>query len=45
LKLRGQTPARHVDSGVTLVKKSDLDRTEIRALLYPDIEKYLVRKR
>jgi ribose transport system substrate-binding protein len=43
LKLRGETPRRHVDSGVTLVQRSDLDKPEIRALLNPDIYAYLPR--
>jgi len=42
-KLGGGTPATSVDTGVTLVCRPDLDRPEIRALLFPDIEKYLRR--
>jgi ribose transport system substrate-binding protein len=41
LKLRGETPPRRVDSGVTLIRRADLDRPEIRELLYPDIAQYL----
>ncbi|MBI1792040.1 MAG: substrate-binding domain-containing protein [Acidobacteria bacterium] len=41
LKLRGENPPPKLDSGVTLVKREDLEREEIKALLYPDIQKYL----
>jgi ribose transport system substrate-binding protein len=41
LKLRGETPPRRVDSGVSLVRREDLERSEIRELLYPDIARYL----
>ena len=41
LKLAGQTPPAKIDSGATLVKREDLDKSEIRALLNPDIEQYL----
>jgi ribose transport system substrate-binding protein len=41
LKLAGQTPPAKIDSGATLVKREDLDKPEIRALLHPDIEQYL----
>lgn len=41
LKLAGQTPPRTVDSGANLVRREDLDRPEIKALLYPDIQSYL----
>ena len=41
LKLRGETPTRLQDSGATLVRKQDLDREDIRALLFPDIQHYL----
>ncbi|MGH9661089.1 MAG: substrate-binding domain-containing protein [Bryobacteraceae bacterium] len=43
-KLRGETPARHLDSGATLVRKADLERREIRDLLSPDIARWLDRK-
>jgi ribose transport system substrate-binding protein len=45
LKLRGETPPRHVDSGATLVRGEDLQRPEIKALLFPDIDSYLERNR
>jgi ribose transport system substrate-binding protein len=41
LKLSGQTPERKIDSGATLVRRQDLDREEIKQLLFPDIQKYL----
>jgi ribose transport system substrate-binding protein len=41
LKLAGQTPEAKIDSGATLVKREDLDKPEIKALLHPDIEQYL----
>lgn len=41
LKLAGQTPPAKIDSGATLVKRDDLDKPEIKALLHPDIEQYL----
>lgn len=41
LKLRGEAPPRTVDSGATLVRREDLERPEVRALLYPDIKAYL----
>jgi ribose transport system substrate-binding protein len=41
LRLRGETPPAHIDSGATLVRRDDLDKPEVRALLFPDIETYL----
>jgi ribose transport system substrate-binding protein len=41
LKLAGQTPPAKIDSGATLVKREDLEKPEIKALLHPDIEQYL----
>jgi ribose transport system substrate-binding protein len=43
LKLAGQTPPARIDSGATLVKREDLDKPEIKALLHPDIGQYLGR--
>jgi hypothetical protein len=37
LKLSGQVPAPHIDSGVTLVLKDDLEKPETKALLFPDL--------
>ena len=41
LKLAGQTPPPHVDSGVMLVRRDELDQPEVRSLLFPDIQAYL----
>ncbi len=41
LKLSGQVPPRNVDSGAALIRREDLEREEIRQLLFPDIQKYL----
>jgi ribose transport system substrate-binding protein len=41
LYLRGQQPPKNVDSGATLVTAADLARPEIRALLFPDIQRWL----
>ena len=41
LTLAGQTPPAKIDSGATLVKREDLEKPEIKALLHPDIEQYL----
>jgi ribose transport system substrate-binding protein len=41
MKLKGQDPVRHLDSGATLVKAADLDKPEIRQLLFPNIQQYL----
>jgi ribose transport system substrate-binding protein len=41
MKLRGETPVAQLDSGATLVKKEDLEKPEIKELLFPDIQQYL----
>ncbi len=41
LHLEGKTPPRHVDSGAALVTAADLERPDIRELLFPDIGRYL----
>ncbi len=41
LKLRGETPPAHLDSGVALVRAEDLKTPQIRALLFPDLKPYL----
>ncbi len=41
MKLKGQDPPKQLDSGATLVKPSDLDKPEIKQLLFPDIQQYL----
>jgi ribose transport system substrate-binding protein len=43
-KLRGETPLAHVDSGIALVTKADLEKPEIKSLLFPDIDRYLKAK-
>ena len=40
-KLRGEQPVKTLDSGVVLVRREDVDRPEIHALLFPDIQQYL----
>jgi len=45
MELRGEIPPRLQDSGATLVRKGDLERSEIRELLFPDIQHYLNPKR
>lgn len=37
VKLSGQAPASHIDSGVTLVRREDLEKPETKALLFPDL--------
>jgi ribose transport system substrate-binding protein len=41
MKLNGQNPEPHVDSGITLVTRADLEKPDVLPLLYPDIKKYL----
>ena len=41
LTLRNETPPKHVDSGIVLVTRADLERPEVIPLLFPDIKKYL----
>jgi len=41
LKLAGRASPAKIDSGVTLVRREDLDKPETKALLYPDIQQYL----
>ena len=40
-KLRGETPAATVDSGIALIGRADLDKPEIKALVFPEIQRYL----
>jgi len=42
-KLGGETPPRHVDSGVRLVRPADLEKSDVRELLFPDLKAYLGR--
>ncbi|MBI3680664.1 MAG: substrate-binding domain-containing protein [Acidobacteria bacterium] len=41
LYLEGQKPPEHVDSGVALIKPEDLEKPDVKELLFPDIRKYL----
>jgi ribose transport system substrate-binding protein len=41
LKLRGETPPAHIDSGASLVTRDNLDQADVQALLFPDIQTYL----
>ncbi len=40
-KLSGQTPVALIDSGATLVKREDLEKPEVKELLFPDLSKYI----
>ncbi|MES1258587.1 MAG: substrate-binding domain-containing protein [Acidobacteriota bacterium] len=40
-KLSGKTPDKQIDLSAAVITKADLDKPEIRALLHPDLEKYL----
>lgn len=44
-KLNGTTPPKQVDLSAKVVVKADLERPDIHALLYPDIDKWLKRAR
>ena len=41
MHLKGEKPPEMVDSGATLVKPEDLEKPEMKELLFPDIQKYL----
>src|SRR5205085_11812506 len=41
MKLRGEAPVAHMDSPALLVKKEDLKKPDVKALLFPDLKKYL----
>jgi ribose transport system substrate-binding protein len=41
MKLKGEAPPATIDSGVTLVTRSDLEKPDVIPLLYPDIQRYL----
>ena len=43
LKLACENPPRTLDSGATLIQRQDLERPEIRALLFPDLQAFLGR--
>ncbi|MDP8982135.1 MAG: substrate-binding domain-containing protein [Acidobacteriota bacterium] len=40
-KLRGETPAAKLDSPARLVKREDLEKVEVKALLFPDLGPWL----
>jgi ribose transport system substrate-binding protein len=40
-KLHGIDPPKTIDMSATVVTKSDLDKPDIKALLFPDVKKYL----
>jgi ribose transport system substrate-binding protein len=40
-KLKGANPPKVIDLSATVVTKGDLDKPEIKALLFPDVKKYL----
>ncbi len=39
--LRGEEPARHIDSGAHLILKEDIDKPDVQELLFPDIARWL----
>jgi ribose transport system substrate-binding protein len=41
MHLRGQTPPARLDSGAALIKREDVDRPDVRELLFPDLRPYL----
>src|SRR5205823_3554626 len=40
-KLNGKTPEKKIDLSGAVITRADLDKPEIKALLHPDLEKYL----
>jgi ribose transport system substrate-binding protein len=40
-KLAGKTPNKQIDLTAVVITKADLDKPEVKALLHPDLEKYL----
>ena len=40
-KLHGANPPKLIDLSATVVTKGDLEKPEIKALLFPDVRKYL----
>ncbi len=40
-KLNGKTPPKTIDLSAKVVTRADLERPEIKALLFPDVKKYL----
>ncbi|MBL8173152.1 MAG: substrate-binding domain-containing protein [Bryobacterales bacterium] len=41
LHLKGEKPPTLIDSGASLVRPEDLDKPDVKELLFPDIQKYL----
>ena len=41
MKLEGKTPVAHIDSGITLVTRGNVESPDVINLLYPDIKRYL----
>jgi ribose transport system substrate-binding protein len=41
MHLKGEIPPRHVDSGSRLILRDDLEKPEVKELLFPDIDSYL----
>jgi ribose transport system substrate-binding protein len=41
LKLRGEIPQVYLDSGVRLVLPEDLEKPDVKAVIFPDLKKYL----
>jgi ribose transport system substrate-binding protein len=39
--LRGKAPPKRIDLSATVITKSDLDKPEIKAILFPDLARYL----
>jgi ribose transport system substrate-binding protein len=40
-KLNGQTPSKKIDLSARVVTKADLDKEDVKLLLFPDVKKYL----
>jgi hypothetical protein len=40
-KLHGKTPPKRIDLSARVITKPDLDKPEIKALLNPDVKKYV----
>ncbi len=43
VKLHGQTPPAQIDSGVALITAGDVEKPEVKQLLFPDLKPYLRR--
>jgi ribose transport system substrate-binding protein len=40
-KLNGQVPPKKIDLGARVITRNDLDRPDVKAILFPDLKKYL----